>query len=45
RDILKFFDDLPPERARVALRYWRADEEYLQAIAALDGATKMETPE
>jgi hypothetical protein len=37
RDILAFYDLSSEQSARGVLRYWRADKEYLAAIAALDG--------
>lgn len=33
--ILEFYDRLPQKRARVALRYWRAEGEYMKAVATL----------
>ena len=36
QELLKFFDAMTPEQARTAVRFWRADGEYLKAIAAID---------
>jgi uncharacterized protein (DUF2336 family) len=36
QELLKFFDSLTAEQARNAARFWRADSEYLKAIAAID---------
>jgi hypothetical protein len=36
QEVLKFFDALAPEQARNAVRFWRADSEYLKAIVAID---------
>jgi uncharacterized protein (DUF2336 family) len=36
RDALRFYDGLTPARAAAVIRYWRADREYLEAIAAMD---------
>jgi uncharacterized protein (DUF2336 family) len=38
RDMLKFYDLTTPHRARIALRYWRADSQYIAALSAVDAA-------
>ena len=37
---LTMFDKLPPQRAKSALRFWRADRSYVQASAALAEGAK-----
>jgi uncharacterized protein (DUF2336 family) len=39
QELLKLFDALTPEQARAAVRFWRADRDYLNAIAAIDEQT------
>ncbi len=39
QELLKLFDTLAPEQARGAVRFWRADRDYLKAIAAIDEQT------
>jgi uncharacterized protein (DUF2336 family) len=39
RNVLGFFDLASEESSRGVLRYWRADREYLAAIAAMDQVT------
>ncbi|HSE76568.1 MAG TPA: DUF2336 domain-containing protein [Alphaproteobacteria bacterium] len=40
REAAKFFDTASPVRARAVLRYWRADAEYLDAVAAFGGGPR-----
>lgn len=40
REAVKFFDGASPVRARAVLRYWRADAEYLDAVAAFGGGAR-----
>ncbi len=37
RDATRFFDALDPVDARLVVRYWRAEPDYLEAVAALGG--------
>ena len=40
REAATFFDAASPVRARAVLRYWRADAEYLDAVAAFGGGAR-----
>jgi hypothetical protein len=33
--VMAFYDQLSPQKAKTALRYWRADRDYLHATAKL----------
>ncbi|MBI3707158.1 MAG: DUF2336 domain-containing protein [Proteobacteria bacterium] len=40
-EMMKFYDSITPQRARVVLGYWRADSEYVKAISEIgDPAAK-----